>query len=64
MPSAVPCRPWEEARDIGDADGERSARKADAERGDQHLRIGMREGEQHGRHAAASMVSVKTSRPP
>ena len=34
------------SRDIGDADRERAARDADAERGDQELRIGLRVGQE------------------
>jgi hypothetical protein len=50
MPSAVPCFSLrEELGDIGDTDGERSAGHADAQGGDQELRIGLGVGQQEGR---------------
>ena len=50
MPSAVPCLPVGYQRDdIGDADRERAAGDADAERREQELRIGVRVGQEVGR---------------
>ena len=37
------------ARDIGHADSERAAGQPDAERGEQHLRVGLGKGQQEGR---------------